>query len=46
MKFFMGDIETKSDYVDYLKFQGSADNTTWTDLYTVDENIHEGWNYQ
>ena len=45
VKFFMGDIETKSDYSDKLKFQGSADNTTWTDLWTVDENIHEGWNY-
>lgn len=45
VKYFMGDIEDKAQYVDNLKFQGSADNTTWTDLFTVDENVHEGWNY-
>jgi len=45
VKYFMGDIADKSIFVDKLKFQGSADNTTWTDLYTADENVHEGWNY-
>jgi hypothetical protein len=45
VKYFMGDIEDKAQYADLLKFQGSADNATWTDLHTVDENIHEGWNY-
>lgn len=45
VKYFMGDINTPSLYVDLLKFQGSNDNTTWTDLYTADDNIHEGWNY-
>jgi hypothetical protein len=28
-----------------MTFQGSADNETWNDIFTVDENIHEGWNY-
>jgi hypothetical protein len=45
VKYFMGDIDDKTQYADLLKFQGSADNATWTDLFTVDENVHEGWNY-
>jgi len=28
-----------------LKFQGSNDGTTWSDLYTADGNVHSGWNY-
>ena len=42
----MEDITDKTLYVNKLKFQGSSDNSTWTDLWTADENIHEGWNYQ
>jgi hypothetical protein len=45
VKFFMGDINDKTIYADILTFQGSSDNTTWVDLFTVDENVHEGWNY-
>lgn len=48
VKFFMTDIDNLALYNGLLKFQGSNDNatsTTWTDLYTADENIHEGWNY-
>jgi len=44
----MGDItngETKF-LVDNLIFQGSMDNTTFTDIFNVDENVHEGWNYK
>jgi len=44
----MGDI-TSGDtefLVNDLIFQGSMDNTTYTDIFAVDENIHEGWNYQ
>lgn len=41
----MGHIEDKGIYADKLTFQGSPDNVTWTDLFTADENIHEGWNY-
>jgi len=45
VKYFMGDINNPALYVDKLKFQGSADNSTWTDLHVADDNIHEGWNY-
>ena len=45
VKYFMGNIENKNIYVDKLKFQGSDDKTSWTDLFAADENIHEGWNY-
>jgi 23S rRNA U2552 (ribose-2'-O)-methylase RlmE/FtsJ len=45
VKYFLGDIDDRGVYVDYLKFQGSSDNTEWIDLFTVDDNIHEGWNY-
>jgi len=44
----MGDI-TSGDtefLVNDLIFQGSMDNTTFTDIFAVDENVHEGWNYQ
>ena len=41
----MGDIDYPSWYDGILKFQGSSDKTTWTDLHVADENIHEGWNY-
>jgi len=45
VKYFMGEISDKSIYVDKLTFQGSSDNTTWTDLFQPDDNVHEGWNY-
>ena len=45
VKYFMGDITSKSTFVNVTKFQGSNDNSSYTDLFTVDENIHEGWNY-
>jgi len=45
VKFFMGDIQDKTLWVDKLKFQGSNDKTEWTDIFTQDENINEGWNY-
>lgn len=41
----MGDLDNKALFVDKMTFQGSADNSTWTDLFVADENIHEGWNY-
>lgn len=28
-----------------MKFQGSLDGESYTDLFTMDENVHEGWNY-
>jgi hypothetical protein len=45
VKYFLPEIEDKTIYVDKLKFQASSDNSTWVDLFTPDENIHEGWNY-
>lgn len=45
VKYFMGEIEDRTLFVDYLTFQGSSDNTTWTDLFVADDNVHEGWNY-
>jgi len=45
VKYFMGEIEDKSIIVDVLTFQGSADNSTWYDLFKADDNVHEGWNY-
>lgn len=35
----------KDKYAGKLIFQGSNDNTTFVDLFTADENIHDGWNY-
>lgn len=48
VKWFMGDITSgdTSFLVNNLIFQGSMDNTTWTDIFNVDESVHEGWNYK
>jgi len=48
VKWFMGDI-TSGDtafLINNLILQGSMDNLTFTDIFAVDENVHEGWNYQ
>jgi len=44
VKYFMGDIDDKMLYAGFLKFQASNDKTTWTDIFTADINVHEGWN--
>lgn len=36
---------TKGNFVGKLRFEGSADGITWTTIFTVGEEIHEGWNY-
>ena len=48
IKWFMGDIaDGDTTYLqDKLIFQGSMDNTTYTDIFKVDQNVHEGWNYK
>jgi hypothetical protein len=33
VKYFMGEIQDKTLFVDKLTFQGSPDNSTWTDLF-------------
>lgn len=45
VKWFLGDISDKTVYSGEAKLQGSNDGTTYTDLFTMDENVHEGWNY-
>lgn len=45
VKWFMKDVTDSSLYADQVVFQGSADGETWTDIFTVDENVHDGWNY-
>ena len=48
IKWFMGDIANgDTTYLqDKLIFQGSMDNITYTNIFNVTENVHEGWNYQ
>jgi hypothetical protein len=47
VKYFMGAMSTndKAELVNITTFQGSNDNSTFTTLFTVDENLHSGWNY-
>jgi len=42
-KFFVNELSNKTPFIG-LKFQGSNDGTAFTDLWTVDEEVHEGWN--
>ena len=44
VKYFMNRF-TKTNIVGKLLFQGSNDGTTYTTIFTVGEEIHEGWNY-
>jgi IPT/TIG domain len=44
VKYFMSRF-IRPRFVGQLKFQGSQDGSTWTDIFTVGEEIHEGWNY-
>lgn len=45
VKYFMKDISSKDLFVNTTTFQGSNDGTSYVDLFQVDENLHEGWNY-
>jgi hypothetical protein len=45
VKYFMKDISAKSLFVNTTSFQGSNDGTTYTTLFQMDDNLHEGWNY-
>lgn len=44
VKFFITDLVNKTPYVGNLIFQGSDDGLAFTDLWTIDESVHEGWN--
>jgi hypothetical protein len=39
------DSNDKAELVDITDFQGSNDNVTFTTLFTIDDNLHSGWNY-
>jgi len=44
-KWFITEISDKTVLSGVTTFQGSDDDSTWTDLFTFDDNVHEGWNY-
>mmetsp|Transcript_41820 Transcript_41820/g.48324 ORF Transcript_41820/g.48324 Transcript_41820/m.48324 type:complete len:161 (+) Transcript_41820:349-831(+) len=45
LKYFMNRmIDKQTNFVGKLKFQSSADGTTWTDVFTADTYLKEGWN--
>jgi len=45
VKWFIGEISDKTILSGVTTFQGSDDDTTYVDLFTLDDNVHEGWNY-
>jgi hypothetical protein len=51
VKWFMNNVtEIVNDYgsgtfAGNVQFQGSNDNSTWTTVFTMAENVHDGWNY-
>lgn len=44
VKFFVNDLIDKTVFDGGLIFQGSDDGVNFTDLWTVDASVHEGWN--
>lgn len=44
VKFFINEMIDKSPYVGSLIFQGSDNGVDFTDLWTIDAGVHEGWN--
>lgn len=44
VKFFVNTLTDKTPFVGNLVFQGSDDGVTFTDLWTIDKSVHEGWN--
>ena len=44
VKFFINEMFDKTPYVGGLVFQGSDDGASFTDLWTIDASVHEGWN--
>jgi hypothetical protein len=46
VKWFMKDVQNKELFADEVVFQGSNDNSTWTDIFTMDGSVHDGWNYK
>ena len=46
VKVFISASDTTNFRNGNLIFQGSMDGVTYTNIYTVDNNVHGGWNYQ
>lgn len=45
VKYYMNRMTDKqTNFVNKLKFQSSTDGTTWTDVFTADMYLREGWN--
>lgn len=44
VKYFMP-VFDRTKFVNKLAFQGSQDGSSYTTIFTVGEEIHEGWNY-
>jgi hypothetical protein len=44
-KYFMNRF-TRENFIGKLWFQGSNDGTTYSNIFIVGEEIHEGWNYK
>lgn len=45
VKYFINYITDRTQYEDNLMFEGSNDGETFTELFQVGGNVHEGWNY-
>ena len=45
VKFFLTASDTSNFRNGNLVFEGSMDGITYTNIYTVDNNVHGGWNY-
>lgn len=44
VKFYLHEI-TLSYYSGKMMFQGSNDGSSYTTLFTLNDNAHDGWNY-
>mmetsp|Transcript_41642 Transcript_41642/g.63590 ORF Transcript_41642/g.63590 Transcript_41642/m.63590 type:complete len:237 (+) Transcript_41642:3795-4505(+) len=42
VKFYIGGVS--ESYSGNLIFQGSKDNSTWEEIFTTDDTVHQGWN--
>jgi hypothetical protein len=45
VKYFINYIDNRDQYEENLAFEGSMDGTTYTELFVVGGDVHEGWNY-
>jgi hypothetical protein len=45
VKYFINYIDNRDQYEANLAFEGSLDGTTYTELFVVGADVHEGWNY-